>query len=91
MVRQGDATVIECPFLADERFPTSTRWQWNGKSLAEDLLPPNLALSLNARSIHVVRAQQDNAGRYTCTASNVAGEAHFTTLLEVLSKLTLLF
>ncbi|EEC12088.1 hemicentin, putative, partial [Ixodes scapularis] len=84
MVRQGDATVIECPFLADERFPTSTRWQWNGKSLAEDLLPPNLALSLNARSIHVVRAQQDNAGRYTCTASNVAGEAHFTTLLEVL-------
>ncbi|CAN7994178.1 unnamed protein product, partial [Ixodes hexagonus] len=84
MVRQGDATVIECPFSADERFPTSTRWQWNGKSLAGDLLPPNLALSLNARAIHVVRAQRDNAGRYTCTASNVAGEAHFTTLLEVL-------
>lgn len=84
MVKQGDAVVIVCPFSADVHFPVVVTWLWNGDTLSSNNLLPNVAIAPHGRSVQVIQTQQENSGRYTCTASNLAGEAQFTTLLQVL-------
>ncbi|XP_065302130.1 hemicentin-1-like isoform X4 [Dermacentor albipictus] len=86
MARQGDDVVVRCPFLTKDgqlRSAVSTNWRLDGRSLAPDRLPANLALA-TADELRVSHVQPEDAGYYTCTATNAAGEASFTTFLDVL-------
>ncbi|XP_049273641.1 hemicentin-1 [Rhipicephalus sanguineus] len=88
MARQGDDVIIRCPFLINDeqqRSAVSTTWRQDGRSLAPDRLPANLALATaDASELRVSHVQPEDAGYYTCTAVNAAGEASFTTFLDVL-------
>ncbi|KAL1417827.1 hypothetical protein MTO96_006084 [Rhipicephalus appendiculatus] len=85
---RGDDVIIRCPFLikdGQQRSAVSTTWRQDGRSLAPDRLPENLALATtDASELRVSHVQPEDAGYYTCTAVNAAGEASFTTFLDVL-------
>ncbi|KAH7978763.1 hypothetical protein HPB49_006680 [Dermacentor silvarum] len=97
MARQGDDVVVRCPFLTkdgQQRSAVSTTWRLDGRSLAPDRLPANLALAASdelrlpgeGSFFKLPNASAEDAGHYVCQASNDAGVAEKDFILVVLVR-----
>ncbi|MBN3302329.1 HMCN1 protein, partial [Amia calva] len=68
-IKVNNSLTLECEAQA---IPTATlRWYKDGQLLKAD---DHLTITTNARIVQIKRAQVSDTGRYTCVASNIAGE-----------------
>ncbi|XP_063600047.1 hemicentin-1-like [Penaeus indicus] len=80
-VKEGNSVVLECPVTA---FPApSILWSVGGTVVGHGGRR-NVDLGSDGRSLRIVRAGSENAGVYTCTASNTAGVLDVEVALRVL-------
>jgi len=71
--------LLECPVSGTP--PPKIKWLKNGEALKPG---PDMKMTSNGRNLEINRAHVTDTGRYTCTASNEAGELRRSFDLEVL-------
>ncbi len=74
--------LLECP--VDGIPPPKVKWMKNGSPLHP--LPAHFSLLENGRHLEIASAQVSDTSRYTCIATNEAGELQRTFDLEVLGE-----
>ncbi len=78
--------LLECPVAGVP--PPKVEWLKNGESLQLD---PGMVLISDGRQLEIARAQVVHTARFTCIASNEAGELQRNFDLEVYGKLKINF
>ncbi|XP_019355735.1 hemicentin-1 isoform X2 [Alligator mississippiensis] len=75
IIVKGNTASVMC--LSDGTPTPKMSWLKNGQVLS---LGPNMTISNQGMVFHIAKTEIDDTGRYTCTASNEAGEVskHFT-------------
>ena len=71
--------LLECPVSGTP--PPKIKWLKNGESLKPGL---DMKMTANGRNLEITRAHVTDTARYTCTATNEAGELRRSFDLEVL-------
>lgn len=62
-------------------------WYKNDEELTEADFGDRLRMHREGRELEIVEAEEGDAGRYTCIARNLAGEAEKITDVEVIGEL----
>ncbi len=74
--------LLECP--VDGIPPPKVKWMKNGSPIGP--LPAHITLLSDGRQLEIIAAQVSDTSRYTCVATNEAGELQRTFDLEVLGE-----
>lgn len=84
-VIQGNTLRIQC---AVNSYPTPTiTWYKDDEELTEGDFGERLRIHQDGRELELAEVEEGDAGRYTCVARNLAGEAEKITDVEVIGEL----
>lgn len=83
-VIEGQPLKIQCEVSS---YPTPTIvWYKNDEELTESDFGERIRVLRDGRELEIVEVEEGDAGRYTCVARNLAGEAEKITDLEVIGE-----
>lgn len=79
-INENASQALTCP-IAEDDLSIAYEWSKNGAVLFPSA---NIQFSLSRRTLHIMHAQMNHAGNYTCLAENRAGEMSSIFEVEVL-------
>lgn len=69
--------------MTDGDTPMTIRWYFHGQEVSPAMGVTTVKLGSRSSILSIEHVTHDHSGKYTCAASNTAGEAQFSATLSV--------
>lgn len=88
-INEGDTVSVQCTVLKGDS-PLNISWKFNNKTIEPPILGININTMKRVSLITMESVNAEHAGKYECVAGNKAGNASFSSVLNINGIFTLL-